>query len=584
MSNDVVLSAALRSNLLSLQQTQKGIDLHQNRLSTGKKVNSALDNPQSYFASQSLTNRANDLSNLLDSIGQSIQVITAANNGVTALTSLVNQAQSIANSAQSSLSGASSSAGVTGNVNLGTGKLTSLTGITAGDNLTFTVTDPTVTTPLGAKALSSTVHANDLNTATVTITATDTAADLVSKINALNTGLPLVNGQPAPVLSASLDAGGHLVVNAANGGIVSINIDANGANNDTANLATAKALGFGNIAKLNLATAAGTVNTVDVTATTGTAISSTGLYSGAATLAVGSTLVSAVKDSANAALTNALAAGDQYYITVGGKTSSDLLHYNGSTALTTTVQGVVDAINHDGNISSYVSASFDTATGKISLTPRDGTATDVQFQLVSSTAAAKTLNLGFGTSTFVTGAAASDKATETVRFGAAAGDIANLQTQYNTTLSQITSLVKDTGYAGTNLLNSGNLTTYFNPDRSSSLNTVGSDFTATGLGLGTANFGSSALVGQAITQTNAALSTLRSFGSTLSNNLAIIQNRQDFTTGLINTLQTGSDALTNADQNEEGASLLALQTRQSLGITSLSLASQSQQAVLRLFG
>src|SRR4051812_215738 len=122
MTNDVVLSAALRNNLLSLQNTQNQIDTHQQRLATGKKVNSALDNPQSFFAAQSLTNRANDLSNLLDSIGQSIQVINAANNGVTALSTLINQAQSLANTAQSTLAGASTQATVSGTVNLGTGK------------------------------------------------------------------------------------------------------------------------------------------------------------------------------------------------------------------------------------------------------------------------------------------------------------------------------------------------------------------------------------------------------------------------------------------------------------------------------
>ena len=74
MTNDVVLSAALRNNLLSLQNTQSSIDTHQGRLATGKKVNSALDNPQSFFASQSLTFAASDLSNLLDSVGQSIQI------------------------------------------------------------------------------------------------------------------------------------------------------------------------------------------------------------------------------------------------------------------------------------------------------------------------------------------------------------------------------------------------------------------------------------------------------------------------------------------------------------------------------
>ncbi|MCB1681383.1 MAG: flagellin, partial [Alphaproteobacteria bacterium] len=77
--------------------------------------------------------------------------------------------------------------------------------------------------------------------------------------------------------------------------------------------------------------------------------------------------------------------------------------------------------------------------------------------------------------------------------------------------------------------------------------------------------------------------TVRSFGNSIANDLAIIQTREDFTKNTINNLQEGADKLTVADQNEEGANLLALQTRQTLGVTSLALASQSQQAVLRLF-
>src|ERR1039457_4368831 len=141
MTNDVVLSAALRNNLLSLQNTQSSIDTHQGRLATGKKVNSALDNPQSFFASQSLTSAASDLTNLLDSVGQSIQVINAANNGVTALTTLVSQAQAIANSAQSTLAGASTQASNTGTVNLGSGKLVgTVPGIVATNQLRFNIT------------------------------------------------------------------------------------------------------------------------------------------------------------------------------------------------------------------------------------------------------------------------------------------------------------------------------------------------------------------------------------------------------------------------------------------------------------
>ena len=80
-----------------------------------------------------------------------------------------------------------------------------------------------------------------------------------------------------------------------------------------------------------------------------------------------------------------------------------------------------------------------------------------------------------------------------------------------------------------------------------------------------------------------ALETVRNFGLTLANDLSVIQTREGFTQNMINTLSEGADKLTVADQNEEGAKLLALQTRQQLGVTSLSLASQSQQAILRLF-
>src|SRR5690606_27772527 len=87
----------------------------------------------------------------------------------------------------------------------------------------------------------------------------------------------------------------------------------------------------------------------------------------------------------------------------------------------------------------------------------------------------------------------------------------------------------------------------------------------------------------ASTDLTAALTTLRSQSQTLSANLSVVQIRQDFTKATINTLQAGSDALTLADSNEEGANLLALQTRQQLSTTALSLAAQADQNVLRLF-
>ena len=96
---DISLTASMRSNLLSLQNTQSLMDMTQERLSTGKKVNSAIDNPSSYYTSQSLTNRASDLSALLDSIGQGVQTLKAANEGIEAITAFTQQAKSVANSA-----------------------------------------------------------------------------------------------------------------------------------------------------------------------------------------------------------------------------------------------------------------------------------------------------------------------------------------------------------------------------------------------------------------------------------------------------------------------------------------------------
>ena len=97
--SEISLTASMRSNLLSLQNTQSLMDQTQERLSTGKKVNSAIDNPSSYYTAQSLTNRASDLSSLLDSMGQAVQTIQAANEGIEAITSFAQQAKAIANSA-----------------------------------------------------------------------------------------------------------------------------------------------------------------------------------------------------------------------------------------------------------------------------------------------------------------------------------------------------------------------------------------------------------------------------------------------------------------------------------------------------
>jgi flagellin len=174
MSN-ITLSAGIRQNLLSLQDTAANLTTTQNHLSTGKKVNTAFDNPTSYFTSQSLTNRANDLSSLLDSIGQAQQTLDAANNGLTSLTSLLEQALSTAQQAQQTTP--TGPAVTTGSV--------ALTSLNAGANLLINV---------GA------------NTYTVAITASEALSSIESQINAVS-GLG-ANG----AVTASDDGSGHLVL------------------------------------------------------------------------------------------------------------------------------------------------------------------------------------------------------------------------------------------------------------------------------------------------------------------------------------------------------------------------------------
>jgi flagellin-like hook-associated protein FlgL len=165
---------------------------------------------------------------------------------------------------------------------------------------------------------------------------------------------------------------------------------------------------------------------------------------------------------------------------------------------------------------------------------------------------------------------------------------ANLATQFNTVIAQITQLAKDSGFNGVNLLGANNLAITLNDSGTSTLTVTAVDYTNTiagplSLNAAASNWASSANITAASTDLTAALTTLQSESQTLSSSLSTVQIRQNFTKSMINTLRSGSDNLTLADSNEEGANLLALQTRQQLSSTALSLASQADQNVLRLF-
>lgn len=175
----------------------------------------------------------------------------------------------------------------------------------------------------------------------------------------------------------------------------------------------------------------------------------------------------------------------------------------------------------------------------------------------------------------------------------ATGDTAErslLAVQFNELLGQIDALANDSSFNGTNLVSAtpDNLEVDFNEDGSSDITITGLDSTSASTGLNidvAANaFVSTTDINVALTALNSALTELRTNAATLGSNNTVLQTRLNFTDELSNTLEEGAGKLTLADLNEESANLLALQTRQQLGLNSLSLAAQSERAILSLFG
>jgi len=184
------------------------------------------------------------------------------------------------------------------------------------------------------------------------------------------------------------------------------------------------------------------------------------------------------------------------------------------------------------------------------------------------------------------------KGIATSALSASSADIANLESQYNGVLTQITNAANNSFYKGTNLLNSASNTLTINLGDSSSLVVTGYNVTASGLSVSQASGSgldwsigglSSTAITASIGQLDTANTTLRIDSQGLSSNSNIVTIRQDFANNMIATLTKGADNLTLADMNEEGANMLMLQTRQALGISALGLSAQAAQSVLKLF-
>lgn len=558
MSSDIVLTAALRNNLLSLQNTQRLIDQTQLRLATGLKVNSALDNPQNFFTAEALNNRASDLTRLLDGIGQSVRSIESASNGVTALSSLINQAESVVNSARDELAASKDVARIVGDVDLSDTILTNIAGIDAADQFTITVVGNS-----GAQV-----------TETIIIQAADTAFNLAARITD-----QFADNQDGEI-TATVTDGGFLSIQSADGRSFRIQ-DSNVGSGTEVTDASFTALGFDDQFAIETA---GANTRAATTVISGSSVKSVSLYEASGNVVEAGDLLTGTYEDENGATAFAgFAVGDtiDFNINLTDGTTVNTAFAIGAAA--NTFQALVDDVNRDANNRDYIELGFDSSTGQLTITSLSDEVANVELDITAAGAA--TFDIGLGDPTGLLDPVALNNTTEerVFYFNSSTESLDNLAADYNEIRSQIDGLVADASYRGINLLSGDNLETFFNEDRTNSLTTSGVDFTANGLALNEVKFRGSSAIEASATQIDKALQEIRSFGTTLANNLSIIQTRRDFTEGTINTLESGADDLVVADQNEEGANLLALQTRQALGTTSLSLASQSQQSVLRLF-
>ena len=499
MSSSITLSAGVRQNLLSLQNTAALSSLTQNRLATGKKVNSALDNPTNFFTSQSLSNRASDLNALLDLIGQAQKTLEAADKGLTSLTKLVESAKSIAKQArQAPQPGAAGFAAV---------------------NVTGNPVDEVIGVANGAGAFGAAAAAGDVGNLVVDIGGTDYTIALASG-NTLDDFVTTFNG------TSGLGASGAITASN-NGGV--LRLTANNADVDF---------------------------TIDAASTAAT-LTKLQLTSGA--------------------ITNSTSLLDN--IGVGGAGSTLSVTVNGGAAQQITFGTGV------GQVSTI--AELNTALGTLGGVTATASQTAISFSVASSSTQ-NSLTLGTSIAGVATALGISAGTTNGAAYSSTPNSTrSSLQLDYNALLTQIDALAGDASYNGINLLNGDDLKVVFNENGTSSQTIAGVTFNSGGLGLSAISgtgFQSDTNIDAAITSIDAALNTLRTQASKFGSNLTTVQVRQDFTKNLVNTLQTGADNLVLADSNEEGANLLALQTRQQLSSTALSLSAQADQAVLRLFG
>ena len=522
--SEINLSSAVRTSLSSLQATANFLSSTQERLATGNRVNSALDDPTAFFTASALNNRASDLGTLLDAQQQAIRTVEVADQGITAIQDLVDSARAQATAALQTDDPAARAAAAAAFDDI----LTQIEGL-AGD-ASFNGTNLLAGDGLNVIFNESGTSALDISG----VDFTDAQGSLGLIRQSASAGQVGTATGVAEINFADLDD------------TATLTIDADG------NSATS-----GDVVSLDLSTVTGTGGG---TLTTPGRLITNGYDF--LNLTNGDSLTINVDDGVNAFVpitvnfgagpgqvdaTTPFTDADEALAAINVEFENALVAAGfsvGDVVLTSRAfPGIFDPglIDNELEVNSIV--------GDVSVTLNDADDTEG--------GGGGNVNTSFS-SNFVAGVPGTDLT---------AGDVA----------SAISAL---TGVSATD---DGNTISVTSTTGNPTVTGGGLGGTISGTGFSTGDFATDADINNALSAIDSALSSLRSTAASLGSDLSTIQVRQDFTSNLINTLQAGAGDLTLADLNEEGANLLTLQTRQQLASTSLSFATQSDQSVLSLF-
>ena len=596
-----------------------------------------MDNPSSYFTAQSLNSRADDLSTLLDSIGQAISTLEVADEGITTLQEFVEQAKSIANSARDTANVASKAVSENVTFNSATAKTDKLSSylnnISAGDQFTIRLGDSTTMEAtanvskeltleeaglvkgmsmemiVGDKTYNFALVAGETQEAVENADGTTSQQigiassmeefmnDVVYTVGRKTITAEIKEGK----LSFSTLDNSSMTIRSTNEAIIGT---ANSMKIEKADLTLAALAGTGQGTTGEGFTVAPSV-TIDglqldlseyFTSTGGqvafaAGVDSEDIINAIKTFAEQNGYSASIEDGTGdltifknevgatapviafaAAQPTGGTAATPPTATDGGAqditaTFNDILGFDNGYSVTITEGMTVEEFRQAVDNLEGISADFD-SKGHLVISGEQGD--DMVIADITG-----------GNNNVIRSLLGSDIYSATNGLN----ERAKYAEQFDAVLDQIDQLVQDTSYKGINLLNGDDLTVVFNESRTSTLELKGVTFNSTGLGFTTseAEWKDNANIDKSLDQITKATSLLRAQASEFGQNLSTVQIREDFTENMINNLQTGADKLTLADMNEEAANMLALRTRQQLGINSLSMASQAAQSVLQLF-